>query len=314
MRNFLAHSVDFQIPTRLQKLENFEGKASLWVKRDDEIHPSISGNKWRKLKGFLSEAVPKAILTIGGPFSNHLHATAALCHSLSIPCTLIVRGLDADLSNPTLKDVVAWNGNVIRVSREQYRDIRERKIDPIKMFGLADALFIPEGGMGEKGLEGQEELALEIHSQLGGWPDAIVLPVGTGTTAIGLRTFVPNSCRIIGVRCVLDDGLLERWRNRLDFENSSVPEILTSYEWRGFGRYDSKLLEWIEACAQKWDIPLDIIYNGKAFYALDQLFRQGEFGESQKIVYLHTGGLQGNRSLTYFQEKKNRRNAGGAEG
>jgi len=307
VHNFISHSENLEIPTRIQELVNFEGGSSVWVKRDDEIHPLISGNKWRKLKGYLSESQPEAILTVGGPFSNHLHATAALCHSISIPCTLIVRGLDADLSNPTLRDVVAWGAKVLRVSRKQYRDIRERKIDPKELASTPEALFISEGGMGKKGMEGQRELSLEIRSQLGEWPDVIVVPVGTGTTALGLRKYIPDSCRIIGVRCVLDDGLLQRWENHLDAESSTFPELLTSYEWKGFGRYNLNLLEWIEYCNEKWNLPLDIVYNGKAFYALAQLIRQGDLGLNQKIVYVHTGGLQGNRSLTYYQEKKNRK-------
>lgn len=53
---------------------------SLWIKRDDLIHPDIPGNKWRKLKYNLAEATARShhtLLTFGGAYSNHIRAVAA---------------------------------------------------------------------------------------------------------------------------------------------------------------------------------------------------------------------------------------------
>ena len=53
----------------------------VFVKREDLIHPLISGNKWRKLKYSLQKAAEEGkqhIVTFGGAYSNHVLATAAV--------------------------------------------------------------------------------------------------------------------------------------------------------------------------------------------------------------------------------------------
>ncbi len=303
MRNLWASLSDqLQLPSPLQSIYLSDLSLSISVKREDLIHPSISGNKWRKLEGYLENYSHSGILTLGGPFSNHLHATACLCKVLSIPLVCLVRGHDADLHNPTLSDVQKWGGKVVKLDRATFRAIRSRDSLPEELQRqYRDWCFIPEGGLGDGAILGIKQLASEIDKQFDRWPDIIVLPMGTGTTAHVLRHFIPATTRILGVRAVVDSGLRDRLRHRFPCMSSKgILEIVEGYEWGGFGRYDAKLIEWMDGVESRLKLPLDLVYNSKAFYALCDLISKGEISSDQSILYLHTGGLQGNRSLDYF--------------
>jgi len=295
-----------EIPSPLQEVK-FDGLSSrVFVKREDLIHPSISGNKWRKLQGYFTDFRDAGIVTLGGPFSNHLHATAAVCHFLDIPLVCLVRGEDADLENPTLYDLQAWGADIIRLNRTAFRAARSQNALPEDLRKVyADWCFIPEGGLDKPALPGIQQLALEIREQFESWPDVIVLPMGSGTTAFALRHFIPPTSRIVGVRAVADPALRERWATRFsELSSGRELEIVEGFEWGGFGRYDQKLLNWMNWVKVELGLEMDLVYNSKAFYALYQWIKEGKFSSSQTILYIHTGGLQGNRSLEYFAEKR----------
>jgi 1-aminocyclopropane-1-carboxylate deaminase len=44
-------------------------------------------------------------------------------------------------------------------------------------------------------------------------------------------------------------------------------------------------------------IPTDFVYTGKLFFSVIRLVKMGLFSPGSRILVLHTGGLQGNRSL-----------------
>ncbi|MGB5383153.1 MAG: 1-aminocyclopropane-1-carboxylate deaminase/D-cysteine desulfhydrase, partial [Lutimonas sp.] len=106
-------------------------EVSLFVKREDSIHPFISGNKFRKLKYNLLEAKEKGfqrLLTFGGAYSNHISAVAALGHEFGFETIGIIRGEELAknmestlLSNPTLKFARDKGMKLEFVSREYYR-------------------------------------------------------------------------------------------------------------------------------------------------------------------------------------------------
>jgi 1-aminocyclopropane-1-carboxylate deaminase len=82
----------------------FEAKGiEVFIKRDDMIHPLISGNKWRKLKYVLQKAQAEGkthLITFGGAYSNHLLATAAAAARFGFKSTGFVRG--EEVQNDTL--------------------------------------------------------------------------------------------------------------------------------------------------------------------------------------------------------------------
>lgn len=289
-----------QLPSPLHKLA-ISSDYETFIKRDDLIHPELSGNKYRKLKGFLEGSDVRKVITMGGAFSNHVHATAAFCNYHGLECEVFIRGLDADPGNPTLKDVQNWGCKISFLSRNDYQKYRS---DPESQFKSDDPeeIFIPEGGWGERGMSGLQTLAKELDAQLGDY-DYLILPVGTATTLIGLARHMRINTTIIGVRAVKDNSLDERIQANAAHSNAKI-QLLKGYEWGGFARYGPDLLKFMDDTLEKYGLPLDFIYNAKAFYALENLMEQNFFKKGSRIVYIHTGGLQGNRGLTYQANKQ----------
>ena len=75
--------IDLEIFSPVHQIKNKlfdEQGLEVFIKRDDLIHPIISGNKWRKLKYVLQQARTENknhLVTFGGAYSNHLLAVAA---------------------------------------------------------------------------------------------------------------------------------------------------------------------------------------------------------------------------------------------
>jgi 1-aminocyclopropane-1-carboxylate deaminase len=289
------------IPSPISSIFLQDVSRTLFIKRDDLIHPEISGNKWRKLKGYLSQFDHDGLLSLGGAFSNHLHAAASVCRLLSIPFACFVRGKEVDLDNPTLRDIHAWGGEIIPLSRSDFRSIRNQDVLPTSFeFRFSRWQFIPEGGRGVPAFEGIENLARELMDQMCDNLDVVVLPVGSGTTVSGLRYFLPSSVRVVGVRVVKDAKLKSRLKTRFPFLSHAAEfDIIEGYEWRGFGRYNQDLLNWMDHIFSQYQLSLDLVYNSKALYAVFDMFAKQQFSRNERVVYIHTGGLQGNRSLAY---------------
>jgi 1-aminocyclopropane-1-carboxylate deaminase len=99
----------------------------LFIKREDKIHPHISGNKYRKLKYNLIEAKKlglKTLLTFGGAYSNHIAAVASVGTTFGFKTIGIIRGeeLTAKIQdNPTLRFAQSCGMEFKFVSRSDYR-------------------------------------------------------------------------------------------------------------------------------------------------------------------------------------------------
>ena len=77
------------------EFQNLNHDVKIYMKREDLIHPIISGNKFRKLKYNLKQLKKNKnslLITFGGAFSNHLLAVAYLGKIEGIKTLAIVRG------------------------------------------------------------------------------------------------------------------------------------------------------------------------------------------------------------------------------
>ncbi|WP_419618171.1 hypothetical protein [Thiolapillus sp.] len=63
----------------------------------------------------------------------------------------------------------------------------------------------------------------------------------------------------------------------------------------GFGKSDVRLQTFIDNFIRCTGIPLEPVYTGKMLYGIYDLIERGFFRPGQRIVVLHTGGLQGSR-------------------
>ena len=269
----------------------------LWIKRDDLLHPIISGNKWRKLKYILDHALhlsADTIISMGGAYSNHLHALAFAGKSLGLKTIAYIRGEQPKTLNPTLIDLLDWGMELRFVSRGDYRQLRCYKAHD-SLPGLKSGQYwLPEGGATELALKGVAEILSEIELDF----DVLAVACGTGTTLAGLIQAAPPNTELIGVAALKGAEFLRTdVENSLSHSDCLQPDwsILLDYHFGGFAKKTSELTDFMQAFYAKNAIPLEPIYTGKTLFAVYDLVNKGYFKPGQRIVMLHTGGLQGIR-------------------
>lgn len=271
----------------------------IYVKRDDLIHPVISGNKWRKLLPFVNEMQSKNIqhvVSFGGGYSNHLHALAYLCHTLDIKLSAIIRGDYTHNLSPTLQDMKRWGADLRFVNRMEYKQRNDPHYCQILQAKLQADLLIPEGGSHIRGIEGLKSFVDEYRVQL---PAAthIILPVASGGTMAGIIANAVNSddCKLIGIAVLKGESYLEELVSELLPSKSEFSQwhIEHGYHHGGYAKINETLKVFMTHFENETMIPLEGVYSGKCFYALDQLLRKQYFPANSKIMITHTGGLQG---------------------
>ncbi|WP_420590390.1 1-aminocyclopropane-1-carboxylate deaminase/D-cysteine desulfhydrase [Bacterioplanoides sp.] len=273
-------------------VEPLPGCQQASVLRLDLLDPVISGNKAYKLLGHIERAQTlniSRIVSFGGPFSNHLHALAAAGKTLGLETVGIVRGYENLPLTATLQDCQAFGMKLVFADKKQYA--RRYQADYLQQ--LADefqAYVVEEGGSGSEGLKGCELLAPYCQEF-----DQVWLAVGTGTTALGLAGALQqqgSACRLVGVNVVADQG--ERrlaWRQSMPDKNW---QLLDDYHFSGFARTNEQLLQMIREF-DTLGLPLDPVYTAKLVYAYQTELQQRAELENQRVLLIHSGGLQGRR-------------------
>jgi 1-aminocyclopropane-1-carboxylate deaminase/D-cysteine desulfhydrase-like pyridoxal-dependent ACC family enzyme len=269
----------------------------LLIKRDDLIHKQISGNKWRKLKYNLNEAVHQnhhTLLTFGGAYSNHIAATAFAACKAGLESVGTIRGED-DATNPTIRFAREHGMKLKFVSRGVYgKKADEAILDELhEEFGRC--FIIPEGGANGLGVRGCAEILPEVEENC----DVVCCATGTGTTLAGLTISLKAHQNLIGFPALKGGGFLKEEANRLITESglrlqSTLNfELITDYHFGGYAKMKPELLDFIEGFQERTGIPLDPIYTGKMMFGLYDLISKNYFDNNTSILVVHTGGLQG---------------------
>jgi len=60
-----------------------------------------------------------------------------------------------------------------------------------------------------------------------------------------------------------------------------------------FGKMPSELTTFIDDFENQYSIPLDPVYTGKLMFKLFKMIELGYFKATDKVLVIHTGGLQG---------------------
>lgn len=270
----------------------------LFCKRDDQLHPLLSGNKWRKLKYSLRHAQQtgaRSLLSFGGAYSNHLHALAAAGALLGFQTTGIVRGSISDATNPTLADLRRFGMTLHAVSREQYRLRHQPEVQQQLAATYHADCIIPEGGTCPRALTGVSEIVDELPTNM----DIIVTAVGSGGTLAGLLLALKPHQRIWAVQVSRDRSLLSRIKQLLGPEQHRLQQVtwLTAGFDDRFGRFDDSLVNAMQRIWQQHQLPLEPIYTAKMFTAFEHHLHHYQGPSNATIVLLHTGGLQGLNGL-----------------
>lgn len=260
------------------------------IKRDDLIHPFISGNKWRKLKYLLQDAHKNGrnhLVTFGGAWSNHLLATAAAAASFGFKSTGFVRGEPVD--NANLKLCQLFGMQLIFVEREAYRN-KQHVFD--HYFGQDKyAYFINEGGASSLALLGCAEIIDELHTDY----DHIFCACGTGTTLAGLSMGLKQrnqQTKLHGVSVLAGGDFLLKDIKKLYDEADNIT-IHTSYHFGGYAKTKPPLMDFTKSFVSSTGVLIEPVYTAKTFYALMDLIENNYFQEGARILVLHTGGLIG---------------------
>jgi 1-aminocyclopropane-1-carboxylate deaminase len=278
---------------------------TLEIKREDLLHPFVSGNKFRKLKYNLLQAKAEnldTVLTFGGAYSNHIAAVAYAGKQQGFKTIGIIRGDelgDKIADNPTLEFAQECGMQFDFVSREAYR----LKTEPDFIANLKDKFgsfyLVPEGGTNEYAVKGCEEILTKEDASF----DYICCAVGTGGTISGIINSALPHQKVLGFPALKGDFLKDEIRKFVTNENW---ELLTDYHFGGYGKVNDELIQFINQFYKETQVPLDPIYTGKMVYGVLDLIQKNYFQENAKILLIHTGGLQGIKGMNTILKKKNK--------
>lgn len=267
---------------------------NLWLKRDDLLHPIISGNKWRKLKYNLDDALSlgaDTLISMGGIYSNHLHALAYVGRALNLKTIGLIRGECPSPLTPTLQDMAYWGMELRFISRSDYRQYRNYKhwqdLPGIK----PNQYWLPEGGANSLAIKGFVDLVDEIDIPY----DTLCVACGTGATLAGLINAVPEKNAVLGFAALKNANFLRVDVQSLLSKNCHNWDIFLDYHGGGFAKTNPGLTSFMSQFEQQTHIPLEPVYTGKMLYGLYDLIAKGYFMPGQEIIAVHTGGLQGKR-------------------
>ncbi|MET9830474.1 pyridoxal-phosphate dependent enzyme [Streptomyces sp. NPDC006385] len=264
----------------------------LALKRDDLIHPELTGNKWRKLAPNLAAAAGRTVVTFGGAYSNHLRATAAAGRLLGLPTVGVVRGQElADRPlNPSLARCVADGMRLHFVDRSTYR----RKTEPqtlaavLRAAGAEGAYVVPEGGSNALAVRGCRALGEELR----GRADVVAVACGTGGTLAGLAAGLDPGQRALGIP-VLKGGFLADDVRALQREAFGGPRgrwrLDERFHFGGYARTTPELNAFAEDFEERHGVPVERLYVAKLLYGLVASVREGAFGAGTTVVAVITG-------------------------
>ncbi len=304
LNNIITKNIDEQAAVLQKiKLPNKNKNISVYLKREDLLHPTISGNKWRKLKYNLIEANKlriKTLLTFGGAYSNHIHATAHAGKIFGFNTIGIIRGEEYSTLNPTLSDAKKCGMQIYYVNRSIYRKKRTKDFIQNLRKKHGEFYLVPEGGTNVLAVKGCTEIIEDITIDF----DFILSACGTGGTISGIICGLNGKKKIIGIPVL----------KGADFLNKEISDYICdyscqrfsnwtldlTYHFGGYAKITKELVVFINEFQKLNNIPLDPVYTGKLLFALNSMIIKNKFPENSTIVDIHTGGLQG---ITGMQNK-----------
>ncbi len=268
----------------------------LWIKRLDQVHPLISGNKWYKLKYNLIQAHAQGVdtlLSFGGAYSNHIHALAAAGSAYGLKTIAVIRGEPNLPLNPTLQFAVDHGMQLHYINRKSYCDKKSASVLKNLVDRFGEFYLVPEGGTNILAVKGCAEIIGEIKQDF----DLLACACGTGGTLAGLISGLQGERSILGFAVLKGASFLNEDVRDFLVQNHCYKltnwQINLDYHFGGYAKYDEELLSFIRHFEQQHNIPLEQVYTGKLIYGLWDLVKIGRFEAGTRIMVLHSGGLQG---------------------
>jgi 1-aminocyclopropane-1-carboxylate deaminase len=267
------------------------------ILRLDAIHPVVSGNKWFKLRYYLQTANEKGctqLLTFGGAHSNHIVATASAAKEMAMDSIGIIRGEAPTHYSAALTDAQNMGMQLQFVSRDAYAQKESPHFITALQTQNPNALLIPEGGSGPLGIAGAATILQTIDTR----PYThIACAMGTGTMLAGLAINLLPHQQLIGI------PVLKGFNQWLATQTIINPQLLHqvhlyyNYHFGGYAKKNERLIHFMNQLYQQTGLPTDFVYTAKLLYAVIDLFEHEILLPSHRLLVVHSGGLQGNRSL-----------------
>lgn len=264
------------------------------ILRLDLVHPVVSGNKWFKLKYYLEEARAQdaaCLVSFGGAYSNHIVALAYAAHMNGCSSKGFIRGDEGTALSSTLQEASSYGMELVFIDRNRYRD----KDAIIQAYHQPGYYWIPEGGYGILGAKGAADIlsVADVSSY-----SHIVCATGTGTMMAGLLLAAQPHQKITGISVLKNHlSVADEIRTLIGESARTDFECIHGYDFGGYAKHPEPLLSFMRELWNKEQLPTDIVYTAKLCYAVKELVVKQHFPVNSKLLLIHSGGLQGNRSL-----------------
>ena len=300
------------IKPSIQSILSFSRSQKVDLLRLDSLHPIVSGNKFYKLRFYIAAAIQNGCSTVvsfGGPYSNHIVALAFTAKEAKLKSIGYIRTNADEPMTPSLAEAKAYGMELVYLGRT---DFQSKKASILELSAnKSDTYFIDEGGYGSIGAKGAATILSEQDTT---HYDYIICAVGTGTMLAGCINSASRNQKIIGIPVLKNEGSIESEIDALlidkndpsndpnydssnDKINSHSYTLLHQFHQGGYAKTNPKMIDFMN---KLWDIekiPTDIVYTSKLLFGVEQLIQENYFEKDASILVIHSGGLQGNRSL-----------------
>jgi 1-aminocyclopropane-1-carboxylate deaminase len=300
------------IKPSIQSISSFSRSQKVDLLRLDSLHPIVSGNKFYKLRFYIAAAIQNGCSTVvsfGGPYSNHIVALAFTAKEAKLKSIGYIRTNADEPMTPSLAEAKAYGMELVYLGRT---DFQSKKASILELSATkSDTYFIDEGGYGSIGAKGAATILSEQDTT---HYDYIICAVGTGTMLAGCINAASPNQKIIGIPVLKNEGSIENEINALlldknnpnyDSSNDSSNDKINSHPYTllhqfhqgGYAKTNSMMIDFMNRLWDTEKIPTDIVYTSKLLFGVEQLIQENYFEKNASILVIHSGGLQGNRSL-----------------
>ena len=283
------------IKPKIQSILSFSQSQKVDLLRLDLLHPIVSGNKFYKLQFYIAAAIENGVSKVasfGGPYSNHIVALAYTAKEAGLKSIGYIRTNADEPMTPSLKDAKAYGMELVYLGRTDFQSKKATILQSSEM--NTDCYFIDEGGYGTIGAKGATTILTENDTS---HYDTIICAVGTGTMLAGIINAAYAHQKIIGIPVLKNEGSIESEINALLEDKNRPYTLLHQFHQGGYAKNNPMMLEFMNRLWDAEKIPTDIVYTSKLLFGVEQLIKENYFDNDATILVIHSGGLQGNRSL-----------------
>ncbi len=280
----------------IQSILSFSPSQKVDLLRLDLLHPIVSGNKFYKLRFYIKAAIENGVSKVasfGGPYSNHIVALAFTAKEAGLKSIGYIRTNADEPTTPSLAEAKHYGMELVYLGRTDFQSKKASILETSD--AKSDTYFIDEGGYGSIGAKGAATIFTENDTA---HYDYIVCAVGTGTMLAGCINAASPNQKIIGIPVLKNEGSIESEINALLLDKNNQPyTLLNQFHQGGYAKTNPTMIDFMNRLWDTEKIPTDIVYTSKLLFGVEQLIQENYFEKEASILVVHSGGLQGNRSL-----------------